>query len=110
MITLLIDSCHPVFMIMRYSSLRFLIFTLSLLSGTVTWSSEIDSIIAREQTPAGVVFEIVSEEDGLLGELLPSVKADIKKLRQRFPDLQIAIVSHGNELFALTKKKSQYRA
>ena len=104
MITLLNDSCHPVFVIMRLSSLKVLIFTLSLLSSTVTWCSEIDSIIARERAPDGVVFEIVSDEDELLGELLPSVKADIKRLRQRFPDLPIAIVSHGKELFALTSK------
>ena len=89
---------------MRFSCLKILIFTISLLSSTVTWSSEIDSLITREQAPAGVVFEIVSDEDGLLGELLPSVKADIKRLRQRFPDLPIAIVSHGKELFALTTK------
>ena len=89
---------------MRFSCLKILIFTISLLSSTVTWSSEIDSLITHEQAPAGVVFEIVSDEDGLLGELLPSVKADIKRLRQRFPDLPIAIVSHGKELFALTTK------
>jgi len=91
---------------MRFSCLKILIFTISLLSSTVTWSSEIDSLIKREQAPAGVVFEIVSDDDGLLGELLPSVKADIERLRQRFPDLPIAIVSHGKELFALTSKNS----
>lgn len=104
MITLLFDSCHPALMIMRFSTIKILIFTITLLGSTVTWSSEIDSIIAREQAPEGVVFEIVSDEDDLLGELLPSVKTDIKKLRQRFPDLPIAIVSHGKELFALTSK------
>ena len=71
---------------------------------SAAWSSEIDDIISQKQAPAGVVFEIVSDEDGLLGELLPSVKADIERLRQRFPDLPIAIVSHGIELFALTSK------
>lgn len=104
MITLLLDSCHPALMIMRFLTLKILIFTFSLLSSTSVWSTKIDIIIAREQAPAGVVFEIVSDEDDLLGELLPSVKADIKKLRQRFPDLPIAIVSHGKEQFALTNK------
>ena len=74
------------------------------MSSSAVWSSEIDDIITQKQAPAGVVFEIVSDEDGLLGDLLPSVKADIERLRQRFPDLPIAIVSHGKELFALTSK------
>jgi intracellular sulfur oxidation DsrE/DsrF family protein len=76
------------------------------MSSSAVCSSEIDDIITQKQAPAGIVFEIVSDEDGLLGELLPSVKADIEELRQRFPDLPIAIVSHGKELFALTIKNS----
>lgn len=60
--------------------------------------------MAQKQAPAGVVFEIVSDEADLLGELLPSVKADIIKLRQRFPGLPVAIVSHGSEQFALSSK------
>ena len=112
MITLIIDNCHPVFMMMRFSPLKILILTLSFICCTATWASEVDSIIAGEQAPAGVVFEIVSDEDDLLAELLPSVKADIERLRQRFPDLPVAIVSHGKELFALTSKNrvSEQRA
>ena len=89
---------------MKYLSLKRLLFTLSLLASTAAWCSEIDSIIERKQSPEGVVFEIVSDEDDLLAELLPALKADIEKLRQRFPDLPIAIVSHGKEQFALTSK------
>ena len=89
---------------MRFSPLTILILTISLMSSSAVCSSEIDDIITQKQAPAGIVFEIVSDEDGLLGELLPSVKADIEELRQRFPDLPIAIVSHGKELFALTSK------
>ena len=91
-------------MIMKYTPIKTLIVILSFLASTATWASEVDRIIAREQAPEGVVFEIVSDDDDLLGELLPSVKADIKKLRQRFPDLPIAIVSHGKEQFALTSR------
>mgnify|MGYP001823339748 FL=1 len=89
---------------MRYSLLTVVFITASLFSSTVAWSSEVDDIIARKEAPAGVVFEIVSDEPDLLGELLPSVKADIQKLRARFPDLPVAIVSHGTEQFALTSK------
>ena len=75
-----------------------------MISSTAVRSSEIEAIITQKQAPAGVVFEIVSDEADLLGELLPSVRADITKLRQRFPGLPVAIVSHGSEQFALTSK------
>lgn len=89
---------------MRYSLLAIILITATLFSSSIVCSSEIDDIIARKQAPAGVMFEIVSDEENLLGELLPSVKADISKLRQRFPGIPIAIVTHGTEQFALTSK------
>ena len=89
---------------MRCSPFTILILAICLISSTAVRSSEIEAIITQKQAPAGVVFEIVSDEADLLGELLPSVRADITKLRQRFPGLPVAIVSHGNEQFALTSK------
>jgi intracellular sulfur oxidation DsrE/DsrF family protein len=50
-----------------------------------------------------VVFEIVSDDSDLLGELLPDVQTQIKQLRTRFPGLDIVIVTHGEEQFALTR-------
>ena len=52
------------------------------------------------------MFEIVSDEDDLLKQLLPTLKKDIEKLRQRFPGIEIAIVTHGKEQFALTRENS----
>jgi intracellular sulfur oxidation DsrE/DsrF family protein len=69
---------------------------------TPLWSAEIDMLLASKDAPAGVVFEIVSDESDLLGKLLPSLKKDINKLRERFPDLPVAIVTHGEEQFALS--------
>ncbi len=84
--------------------LNILIFSTLLLSSTFAWSTDIDTIIAQKQAPPGVVFEIVSDESGLLSTLLPTVKNDIEKLRKRFPKLPVAIVTHGTEQFALTIK------
>lgn len=89
---------------MRCSPFTILTLAICLISSTAVRSSEIEAIITQKQAPAGVVFEIVSDEADLLGELLPSVRADITKLRQRFPGLPVAIVSHGSEQFALTSK------
>ena len=66
-------------------------------------ADEVDDIIAGETAPPGVVFEIVSDDSDLLVELLPDVREKIKQLRKRFPGLDIAIVTHGEEQFALTR-------
>ena len=67
----------------------------------------INHILQQKQPPAGIVFEIVSDEDDLLERLLPDIKKAVKKLREKFPALPIAIVTHGKEQFALTTKNSQ---
>lgn len=38
---------------------------------------------------------------------LPEAQKYIKRLRKRFPDLEIAIVTHGNEQFALQAKNDK---
>jgi len=86
--------------------LKSLVFTIALLSNTSAGSSDLDTVLAKKQAPPGIVFEIVSDDPGLLGELLPSVKTDIKKLRDRFPGLPIAIVTHGLEQFDPSSKNS----
>ena len=80
---------------------------LVLLYAAPAFATDVDSILAGKQMPAGIVFEIVSDEDDLLDRLLPMVKNDIRKLRDRFPGLPVAIVTHGKELFALTSGNSK---
>jgi intracellular sulfur oxidation DsrE/DsrF family protein len=70
-------------------------------------AASVDELLAGKEAPYGVVFEIVSGDEDLLRELLPVVKRDIERLRERFPKLPIAIVSHGNEQFALTTGNQQ---
>jgi len=92
---------------MKNALLKIIIFSLTLLGCTSAWSTDVDTLLAEKQAPYGVVFEIVSGESGLLSKLLPAIKADIKKLRDRFPGLPVAIVTHGNEQFdLLTENRS----
>ena len=92
---------------MQHSLLKIITLSLTLLGCTSVWSTDVDTLLAEKQAPYGVVFEIVSGESGLLSQLLPTVKADIKKLRDRFPGLPVAIVTHGNEQFdLLTENRS----
>lgn len=95
---------------MKQALLKNLVVSLLIIAGTPSWANEIDDILSEKSAPAGIVFEIVGGEAGLLDKLLPVVKKDIKRLRDRFPDIPIAIVSHGTEQFALTiKNQSTYK-
>ena len=87
-----------------------LIFTLSLVLSNLLFiqvssaenaSLEVEHLLSLKQAPAGVVFEIVTGSENSLKWALPRTKKYIKKLRNRFPELDIAIVTHGNEQFAL---------
>ncbi|MCG6871298.1 MAG: hypothetical protein LJE84_03315 [Gammaproteobacteria bacterium] len=73
-------------------------------------SREIDALLKRDSAPAGVLFEIVSGDRGYLAEALPRVIRYSDALRKRFPDLPIAVVSHGYEQFALTTEHSKDNA
>jgi hypothetical protein len=70
---------------------------------SVTANDDLDSIYTRQQAPTGVVFEIVDWDDDYLQRAIPWVNQQIISLREKFPDLEIAVVSHGSEQFALLK-------
>lgn len=59
----------------------------------------------KEKPPEGLVIEIVSGNYTLLNDLLPDLKKDIQNIKKRFPDMDIAIVTHGAEQFALTRNR-----
>jgi intracellular sulfur oxidation DsrE/DsrF family protein len=63
----------------------------------------IAQLLAQEQAPPGVVFEIVTADPAGLQWAVPQVADYAKRLRERFPKLEIAVVSHGQEMFALQK-------
>ena len=62
---------------------------------------EVQAILDQAEAPNGVVFEIADWQDDALSEALPWVNKQILVLRKQFPGLDIAVVSHGSEQFAL---------
>ena len=68
---------------------------------------ELEEVLQRNEAPAGVVFEIVSGDSEHLRWAIPAVQQYIRQLRQRFPELPIAVVSHGKEQFSLTRDKQK---
>lgn len=79
----------------------------SSLTYAATHDEQIDAIIAMDNSPEGVVFEIVTSHPDGLRWALPEAKKGIEKLRAKFPDLEIAVVTHGREQFALQKKNQE---
>lgn len=69
--------------------------------------TSLENILALEEAPEGVVIEIVTGDNAGLSWALPRAQEYVKKLRQRFSDLPVSIVTHGREQFALTKKNQK---
>ncbi len=68
----------------------------------------INHILQQKQAPVGIIFEVVSVEEGLLKTLLPDIKIAVTRLREKFPELPVAIVTHGKEQFALTSNNRSH--
>jgi len=72
--------------------------------------NQIEQLLSLPSAPGGVVFEIVTGSTNSLGWILPKAQKLIKKLRARFPKLEIVIVTHGDEQFALkTTNNNKYK-
>lgn len=66
-------------------------------------------LMQEEQAPVGVVFEIAEADEQALDWALPLIRRSVKALRGRFPDLPVAVVTHGREQFALeTQGREQH--
>ena len=64
----------------------------------------LNEVLALSSEPDGVVIEIVTGDAEGLSWALPRAQDYIKQLRARFPDLPVAVVTHGREQFALSRK------
>ncbi|TNF36832.1 MAG: hypothetical protein EP315_03650 [Gammaproteobacteria bacterium] len=67
--------------------------------------ARVQQLMQDTEAPDGVVFEIVNRNKRFLDWALPEAERLSQQLRQRFPQLDIAIVTHGSEQFALTKQQ-----
>ncbi|WP_253806312.1 DsrE family protein [Hydrogenovibrio sp. JE_KL2] len=62
-------------------------------------------ILAMQHQPDGVVFDIETLDENALPRFAPYVSKQIQLIRKKFPDVDIAVVTHGAEEFALQKKE-----
>lgn len=66
--------------------------------------SPISHLLKNDKPPEGVVFEIATSDEGALEWAIPRTQQYIQQLRSRFPELPIAVVTHGREMFSLQKR------
>ncbi len=90
----------PMFQRARHLLLTILI-PFSLLCSGAASAKSVKEILALEEAPPGVVFEILAPNPQQWQRIQPRLMGAIESLRSTFPDLDIAVVSHGNEQFAL---------
>jgi len=64
-------------------------------------NAAVEELLQADSAPEGVVFEIVTGDEDGLEWALPRVRQAIARLRGRFPALPVAVVTHGQEMFAL---------
>jgi len=81
------------------------------MSGTLLANAktDIEFILGTTHPPKGIIFEVDESQESALKWALPKLQTYIKRLHQKFPDMKIALVTHGKEQFSLlTKNQAQY--
>lgn len=71
--------------------------------------AQIEKLLSSDSAPFGVVFEVIESNADELDWIFPRIKEYADTLRKRFPDIGIAVVSHGKEEFGLLKESQNKR-
>ncbi len=66
-------------------------------------NAQLAQLLAAKQAPDGVVFEIMAWENNSWDWAAPMLRSYVDQLHRKYPDLDIALISHGAELFDLAR-------
>lgn len=80
-----------------------ILITLPVLAGK---PETVDEVLQLEKMPEGVVFRVDGWDHDALQWAVPVIQKSAERLRQRFPGIRLAMVTHGEEEFALMKRAS----
>lgn len=65
----------------------------------------VNKLIQAKEAPDGVVFELISWDERTWTWAAPMITALRHQLKQKFPDIDVVLVSHGGEQFQLTQER-----
>ncbi len=85
-------------------SASFLIITMPAIFAGDFRNTEVDDIIASDQRPEGIVFELIEFDDDVWTWAAPMLRSLTRQLEEKYPSLDRALVSHGAEIFDLAKE------
>jgi intracellular sulfur oxidation DsrE/DsrF family protein len=88
-------------MILRGLSIGFLLLTSGSILADEFEHAGVDGLIAADREPDGVVFELIAWDDNTWDWAAPMIESFTHRLRHKYPEVDIALVSHGAELFDL---------
>lgn len=73
---------------------------------------DVNQLLESNNEPEGVVFELIESDKKTWKWAAPMIKDLRVQLKEKYPNIEIAVVSHGREQFQLLKKrvKSQQKA
>lgn len=95
---------------MRYLSIVISLLLLPVTSTQAGNQDEINRILAMQASPIGVVFEVVEGDGNALDWAIPAINHYVIQLRKHFPDIALAVVSHGSEQFGLMTSRQEEKA
>lgn len=81
-----------------------LVFPVAQLAAAEFGNAKFEQLLAGNQQPEGIVFEIMVWEDDSWDWAAPMLKVYVERLRHKYGRLDIALISHGAELFDLTHR------
>lgn len=65
----------------------------------------VDRLIQANNDPEGVIFELIESDKNTWKWAAPMIKDLRMQLKEKYPNIEIAVVSHGQEQFQLLKKR-----
>ena len=88
----------------RISFALFYLLLVPFLTAQASSDPTITELLQSATAPDGVVFEIITGDDNGLEWAIPRTREYIRQLHAKFPELPIAVVTHGQEMFSLQKR------
>ena len=90
--------------------IKFKVLVLLLLSSAVIANythPSVNRLIQGNDEPVGVVFELVENDKSTWEWAAPMIQDLRIQLKEKYPEIEIAVVSHGREQFQLIKKRAK---